>query len=145
MQNSALAGELDKRFGWFTPLRALQAEYQPFSHDWNKAIVEKYLETLELAYRVAGTLKSRQFGRARFLGIYQPFRIPANFQKVHSHVRRRLAETAYAIDLSNEYNDIVPSPYEDGVHLKQAARDRMGKRLAALIAARLDAWRVGTE
>jgi hypothetical protein len=145
MQNSAIAGALDRHFGWFTNLRTLQAKYQPFSEGWNEEIVEKYLETLELARLVTGTLRARHFDSARFLAFYQPFQVPARFQKAHDEIRQRLAETAYATDVSSVYDDIDPSPYTDAVHVNQAARERMGKHLASLIAKHLDTWGIKTE
>jgi lysophospholipase L1-like esterase len=145
MENSAIAGELDKRFGWFTELRNLQAKYQPFSEAWNEQIAEKYLETLELAQQVSGILRARHIDEPHFLAFYQPFQVPALFQKTHDEIRRRLAQTAYAIDVSSVYDDIKPSPFRDAVHVNQAAHERMGEHLAGLIAKHLDAWDIKTE
>ena len=145
MENSAIAGELDKRFGWFTDLRTLRSKYQPFSEPWNEQIVEKYLETLELAHLVTGILRARHIDKPRFLAFYQPFSVPASFQDVHDEIRHRLAQTVYAMDVSMVYDDIEPSPYTDSVHVNQAARERMGKHLAALIAKHLVTWNIKTE
>ncbi len=92
-----------------------------------------------LANRVAHTLNSDRFGRARFLAFYQPYVVPQAFVSTHHEIRERLAMIEYAFDVSSAYEALGEDAYSDHVHVNQEARDVMAALMAEIIVSRCDA------
>lgn len=134
LENSAIAGELDKEFGLFSGIRKLRMEHTPYSDNWNSKILEKYFETLERALNVTSSIESSYCNKTKFLAFYQPFQVPEEFQSTHERIKHRLSTTPYAFDVSSEFDGIRKDIYIDIVHVKQEARELMGRKIAAIIA-----------
>ncbi len=140
MEKSAIIGEVDQRLlkgwlraRWLTDLGRLRDQEQPFSADWNRRVVEKYFETLDLASRTSAILP------ARFLALYQPYQVPAEFAAAHRSIRERIQALDYGVDVSTEFDALGPSVYRDPVHVSQKAIDLVGRRIALEIARGLGA------
>ncbi len=133
LENSAIAGVVDKSFGLLSGIRKLRKEQKPYSDEWNNRIVNNYFDTLNLAFKVATSIDSDHCDRTRFLAFYQPFEVPKEFKSAHESIKHRLGTTAYAFDVSSEFNDLGEEIYIDIVHVKQEARDIMGRKIAAVI------------
>lgn len=146
MEHSAIIGGLDRKLGGrLVGLKKLQNEQQPFSDDWNKRIVEKYLETLQLANNVAGTLESKKFGKTKFLAFYQPYQVPDKFRAAHNNIRRQISSIKYAFDVSSEFDALGEEIYTDYVHVKQPANEVMGAKIAEIIAQKLQLRKAALE
>jgi len=137
LESSAFFGELDMKTGLLTGIKRLREAQQPLSDQWNKKISEKYLETLMLAKKLTGTLDSTSFGKTRYFAFYQPYQVPEQFIATHSMIKKNIAMTTYAFDVSSEYDALGDQIYSDIVHVKQEAREIMGKRIAAITAEEL--------
>jgi len=138
MEHSAIMGRLDRKLGGkLVGLKKLQNDQQPFSDDWNKRIVEKYLETLLLADKVAGTIESKKFGKTRFLAFYQPYQVPDKFMAAHNDIRHQISSIKYAFDVSSEFDALGEEIYTDYVHVTQPANEAMGAKIAEVIAQEL--------
>lgn len=134
---SAILGEIDKRYGWFTGIGRLRAREQPLSPQWNRRIVAKYFETLALARRLAASMPSAHCGKTGFAAFYQPFQVPDKFRDAHAEIRRRIAELPYVFDVSNAYDGLATDPYRDIVHVSQEARNLMADKIAGILAREL--------
>ena len=134
MENSAVLGELDKLLGLLSGISRLRDEQQPFSDDWNNRIVDKYFETLDLALDVSGTIESSKCGNTRFIAFYQPYVVPNNFRDPHENIRRRLDHREYGFDVSSEFEVFGLGIFSDPVHVQQEASNRMGERIAQIVA-----------
>jgi hypothetical protein len=137
LRHSAFFGLLDQALGhWnrsLTPYARLQREQKPFSPDWIQAIIENYLETLSLADAVETAFPSRHCGTGKFIAFYQPFQVIDSFRDAHRQLRKAVAKTTFAVDVSDAYDDFGPSIYLDIVHVKQIAHETMSDRMADAI------------
>jgi hypothetical protein len=133
IENSAIVGELDKRFGAISGIRRLRAEQRPFSEEWNDRIAEKYFETLELASNVAGSMTSRNCGHTRFLAFYQPYQVPEEFLQTHEQIKQRIGTLKFTFDVSSQYDSFGEEIFRDGIHVSQEARNLMGRKIAEII------------
>ena len=137
IENSALIGEADKKFGLFTGIRGMRMAQQPFSANWNNRIFKKYFETLELASNVARSISSHYCGNTKFLAFYQPYQVPANFLSTHKNIKSHISSMEYVFDVSSEYDGLGKEIFLDIVHVKQEARNLIGKKIATIIAEEL--------
>jgi len=137
LEHSALAGEFDMRFGLLSGISKLRDLYKPGTPEWNRAMEDKYFETLELSSKTASTIESAHCGHARFLAFYQPFQLNASFAAMQADVRKRIAALPYGVDVSTEFDALGSDVYFDEVHVHQPANDAMGRKIAATIADQL--------
>ena len=133
LENSAIVGEIDKRFGIITGLKKLKEQQQPFSESWNSRTVDKYFETLALSRNVASTIGSESFGKTKFFAFYQPYQVSEKFRSAHDEIKRRILGTDYVFDVSAAYDALGPGIYLDRVHVKQRANEVMGLKIAEVI------------
>jgi hypothetical protein len=133
LENSAIIGEIDIRTGVFTGLKKLREEQNPYSPEWKKKIVEKYLETLMLANNVTGTIESQRFGKARFFAFYQPYQVPRIFLSAHNDIKRNISSTKYVFDLSSEFDVIDKEIFTDIAHINQDGNEIIGRKIAEII------------
>lgn len=122
----------------FTPIDKLREAYKPLSPAWNRAIVDKYFETLDEANTIASAFPSAHCGRAKFIGFYQPYQrqIVPQFAAAHAAIRQQITKTPYMVDVSDGFDDMGPSIYEDIVHVKQPGNVRMASLIADAIVRR---------
>ena len=137
LEKSALIGEIDKKTGVFSGIAKLRMEQRPFSDDWNKKIIEKYLETLNLASDITGTIESKHFGRTKFFAFYQPYQVPKQFVSTHEKIKSHIGTIKYAFDVSEEYDALGKEIYIDIAHVKQKANEAMGRKIASIVADKL--------
>lgn len=133
LQYSALAGELDKRSGIFTGLNELKKSQHVYTEDWNKRIVNKYIETLELAHDVTLILKSNYFGKTKFIAFYQPYQINNRVITIHNAVKQRIKEVSYICDVLAVYDKLGVRIYKDIVHVNQQAKEVMATSIVSII------------
>ena len=131
--NSAIIGELDKRFGIISGKRKLQRIYKPFSQDWNEKIVANYFETLALANNVSHSLKSKHCKTPSFYAFYQPYPVPKRMEYVHNSIVSKIKNIDYAYDFSHKLDSFGKDIFTDWVHIKQNGRVAMGKAISELI------------
>jgi hypothetical protein len=136
LRNSAILGEIDKKFGIFTPLQNLRKENPPFSEVWSNKIVNKYFETLSLTNKIVTNLESERFGKARFLAFYQPNAVMREDYVLNmtERIRDEIRDLNYAFDVSTIYDNLEDVyPPGDIVHVNQAARKLMGEAIADIV------------
>ena len=134
IENSAIAAEIDKKFGILSGIRSLRRKEQPLSGDWNSKVADKYFETLDLANRVTGTYTSSRFETTRFMAFYQPYIVKPEFRATHLSVKNRIKAIPYLFDVSSAYDAFGPDAYIDPVHVNQAAKNVMGEEIGAIVA-----------
>jgi hypothetical protein len=137
IENSATIGEIDKRTGVFTGLDKLRKKQQPLSDGWNDRMIDKYFETLRLADSVTRIIESQRFGKTRFFAFYQPYQVPEVLMSAHNTIKDRIRSLNYVFDVSSEFDALGKEIYNDIVHVKQPANNRMGARIAQIIAEEL--------
>jgi hypothetical protein len=137
LENSAIIGEIDKRFGVFTGLAKLRKKEQPFSDAWNKRIIDKYFETLALANSVVSMIESNRYGKTKFLAFYQPYQVSKEFLSAHNEIKNRIRTMTYTFDVSSEYDALGKEVYLDIVHVNQHAHEVMGAKIAKIVAKEL--------
>ena len=118
IENSAVISTLEMKYGLFTTQKKLAKEYNVGSDEYNKKIVDKYFETLMLAKNVSSTLKSKEFGKTKFLAFYQPFQIPKYFEETNSQIKKEIKNVDYIFDIQNAYNDLDKDIWIDYCHVK---------------------------
>jgi hypothetical protein len=140
LKNSALLGELDKRFGIVSGLNKLRLEQNVSSKEWNTMVADKYLETIQLANMISKSSKSSLFEDCLFFAFYQPFQVPESFVTTHNHIRQQIMDIPYIHDVSAIYDQLgeAENVFIDEVHVQQPARNLMGKTIANLIIEKLD-------
>jgi hypothetical protein len=132
---SASAGLLDKVLQSYfnvsiTPISRLRSELKPFSPSWNKAITDKYFETLSYANTISKSFSAPHCRKMQFLGFYQPHQVTNADAFVHAEIRKRASESPFLVDVSDALDDLGKDVYQDIAHLKQYGNERMAKRLA---------------
>src|SRR5205823_1646416 len=118
LENSAIAGVLDMKFGIITNVARLRAEYKPFSSEWNKKIVDKYFETLYLANGLTQTLHSNKFSATKFFAFYQPYQVPDKFVQGHQAIKDSISKTGFGYDVSDLFLPLGKEIYFDIVHVQ---------------------------
>jgi hypothetical protein len=134
IEHSSIIGELDKKLGLFTGIKKLRMTQQPFSDKWNKAIADKYFETIELARSIVKSMDSQNCVKSKFLAFYQPYQVPEEFLSTHANMKQHINALEYAFDVSSEFDTFGKNVYVDIVHVKQEANDLMGKKIAMIVA-----------
>ena len=134
IQHSAIAAEIDKKYGVLSGIGALRQTERPLSEEWNRRVADKYFETLDLAHRVTGTFASSVLERARFMAFYQPYIVNPVFEETHTSVKNRIRAIPYVFDVSSAYDALGPSTYTDPVHVNQAAKNLMGETIGEIVA-----------
>lgn len=137
LENSAIMGVIDRKTGIFSGLKKLRTEQQPLSDDWNRKIIEKYFETLELANNITGTIESTYFSRTRFFAFYQPYKVPKEFMSTHNEIKNHINTLKYVFDVSSEYDALGKEIYSDIAHVNQQANEVMGTKIAKIVAQEL--------
>ncbi len=140
LKHSALVGEMDMRLAIISGLRALRSEHKPWSKEWSSKIVQKYFETLRIAQNVSHTIESSYFENCQFFAFYQPYQIPSGFLNSHQQIKGKISKVSYIHDVSHVYDSLneKQSVYKDGVHVKQPARELMGKTMAQILFDKLE-------
>jgi len=134
IENSAILGEIDKRFNILTGLRSLREKQKPFQKDWNKRIVNKYFETLDLAKTYSEAISSKYFGKTKFIAFYQPYQVPDKFQSAHNLIKQRITMKDYIYDVSESLDNYQKQKvYEDIVHVNQFAKTIISEQLTKAI------------
>lgn len=125
LTNSAILTVIEANTHRITGLHQLREWWDPFSENWNRIIIEKYFETLELAKGVAATIDTSRFGQTQFIAFYQPYQVPEVFASSHNAIRTRITSIDYVHDVSTVYDSMPVKPYTDIVHVNQEAREKM--------------------
>lgn len=127
---SAIGGVLyDKIDKYF--LEKVRKRIRSGTPKYYKAMEDNYIETIKLSKNVTNTFKSKIFGNAVFVSIFQPLNIiPA---KVVDETRRKLKSLDYAYDFYNKYDKFSKDIYYDYCHVKDEANQYMAGEIADLL------------
>jgi hypothetical protein len=120
--------------GGLTPLAQLRKSEAPFSERWNKAIMDKYFDTLELARHITGAFESKHCASPVFLFFYQPYQVPPDFMAVHEDIRKKIGDYSYGYDLSETFTRRGLDVFTDIVHVTQAGREAIAGEMARRLA-----------
>lgn len=136
IENSALFGALESKFGILSHINELRNEYKPFSKEWNDSVVNKYFENLALTKRVAESLPSSKYGKTKFIAFYQPYRseLYPEFYEYHKLIRDKIKDIDYIIDIHDLYDVFDKNIYFDDCHVEDIATDLLVETMAAKIA-----------
>ncbi len=131
IKHSAIIGTIEVKTGRISGLHKLREKWKPYSPEWNRAVTDKYFETLHRAKQL--TWATGKATKPGFMAFYQPYRVPEEFRSSHHHIRKRIDSLDYVYDVSDTYDGIGEEVYLDIVHVNQAGKKVMGRRLAQLI------------
>jgi len=109
--------------GGLTSLAELRKKENPFSERWNRAIIEKYFDTMNLARRITGSFDSQHCPKPVFLFFYQPYQVTDVFMQAHNRIRETISEYSFGYDLSDIFEKGNMDVYTDIVHVTQAGRE----------------------
>ena len=107
---------------------------KPFTSNWNQAIVENYIQTIDTSRLLS---KSLTTGRCKtpFLFIYQPYQmseeqgVPESYRnQVHNKIKYYVISSDNGIDLSDLFNERI-GEYTDIVHLTQSGRKFVAQKI----------------
>lgn len=118
IENSAVISTLEMKYRLFTNQKKLAKEYNVGSDEYNKKIADKYFETLMLSKNVSSTLKSKEFGKPKFLAFYQPFQIPEYFEETNSKIKKEIKKIDYIFDIQDAYDSFDKNIWVDYCHVK---------------------------
>jgi len=106
-----------------------------WSEGWEKAVLDTYVETLDLAKTLAGSITSRHCGKAAFLAFFQPMNYadPADVRLIEK-ARARIKGHDDIVDVFDAYAKFGKEIFGDSVHVAQPARNWMGLTMAKAIA-----------
>jgi hypothetical protein len=122
--------------GGITGLTRLRKAEMPLSEQWNVRIIDKYLETLDLATDVTSAFKSDKCTDGVFFFFYQPYQVPDDFLATHASIREQVKHSEYGYDISNIFeksNMSNISVYTDIVHVRQTGRTAVANEMTALL------------
>ena len=134
---SGVIGAIDRKFHIVSGLHRLRLDHVPWSDEWNRRIVDKYFDTLEVSNNVTRTIESKRYGNAEFFSFYQPYQVNWSGGKsvqVHEEIKRRLHQHEYIFDVSSEYDTLGTDIYRDICHVNQRAKEQMSMRIATIVA-----------
>lgn len=133
LENSAILGLLDIKFGIISGIAKLRSKYIPYSINWHNNIISKYFETIYLANKISSTIESNIFKNTKFYAFYQPYNVPYEFVQTHRIIKDSISQIPFAFDVSDVYLPLGVEIYTDICHVKQPANDLMGKTIAKII------------
>lgn len=121
IENSALIGAIEVKNGTISPYKALVNEYNPGSQKWCNEIFDKYFETLKLSKNISETLKSKHYGKTKFIAFYQPYRYELfdKLKDTHIKIKNEIKKYNYIFDISDAYDSLPKSIYIDDCHVTE--------------------------
>lgn len=130
---SALLGEMEKRYGFITGIRKFRKNYIADEQKWLNDIGTNYFNTLEKAKKITeNSIHSVSFNRPSFIGIYQPYIVPAMYQNTHSKIRSELNKAGYLYDFSDSLNSMDEKivKFYDNIHVSQEVNEFIASIIA---------------
>ena len=102
-----------------------------FTTDWNKAIVENYINSLRVGEKISKSFTSGKCSKS-FISIYQPYKlndpaIPQIFKdEVHKKIKKLLKSNSSHINISESLNN-MQNEFTDIVHVSQKANKKIAE------------------
>jgi len=126
-----LTDELLTRYGigGLTPLAKLRNSGNPFSAQWNDAVISNYFDTIDLARSITGAFTSQHCTKPVFLFFYQPYQVPAEFMQVHNQIRKTIGTYSFGYDISDTFEKRGMDVFTDIVHVSQPGREAIAEEI----------------